>query len=77
MVDSEKTQEYKLEGEQDDSKLPFTAVAATTNEIFAQSQPQEIRDLPQYIPQGAPATRKEVWSYYAFYAADNGIGSFQ
>ena len=80
MADPEKNQEYKPEGEQDHTKLPFTAVAApgdTTNEIFAQSQPHEIRDLDQYVPQGAPATRKEVWSYYAYYAGNNGIGSFQ
>jgi hypothetical protein len=25
----------------------------------------------------APATRKELWSYYAYYAGNNGIGSFQ
>lgn len=24
-----------------------------------------------------PATKREVWSYYAYYAANNGIGSFQ
>ena len=80
MADPEQKQEYKPQEEQDHSKLPLTAVAAldsTTKEVFAQSQPHEIRDLDQYIPQGAPATRKEVWSYYAYYAGNNGIGSFQ
>lgn len=28
-------------------------------------------------PYGTPATRKELWSYYAYYAGNNGIGSFQ
>lgn len=37
----------------------------------------EIRDLDQYLPQGPPATKKEVLSYYAYYAGNNGIGSFQ
>ncbi|RAL68785.1 hypothetical protein DID88_007476 [Monilinia fructigena] len=26
---------------------------------------------------GPPATRRELWSYYAYYAGNNGIGSFQ
>lgn len=28
-------------------------------------------------PSGVPATRKELWAYYAYYAGNNGIGSFQ
>ena len=28
-------------------------------------------------PYGPPATKREVWSYYAYFAANNGIGSFQ
>lgn len=30
-----------------------------------------------YATVGQPATRKEVWSYYCYYAGNNGIGSFQ
>ena len=26
---------------------------------------------------GPPATKREVWSYYAYFAANNGLGSFQ
>ncbi|KAE8448160.1 hypothetical protein EG329_009764 [Mollisiaceae sp. DMI_Dod_QoI] len=73
-------EEYKPEGEGDHiSKLPFTAVAAPSPESSDEStrNAHEIHDLDQYIPVGEPATRKEVLSYYAFYAADNGIGSFQ
>jgi MFS-type transporter involved in bile tolerance (Atg22 family) len=59
-------------------KLPFTAVAApgptSSNNSTA---PHEIKDLSQYTPQGAPATKKEVYSYYTYYAGNNGIGSFQ
>jgi len=52
-------------------------VAAPDPESPANSQaPHEIRDL-NYIPQGPPASRKEVWSYYSYYAGNNGIGSFQ
>jgi hypothetical protein len=39
--------------------------------------PRELQDLDQYTSKGAPATKKEVWSYYAYYAGNNGIGSFQ
>jgi hypothetical protein len=28
-------------------------------------------------PIGPPATRREVWAYYAYYAGNNGIGSYQ
>jgi hypothetical protein len=28
-------------------------------------------------PHSTPATRRELWSYYAYYAGNNGIGSFQ
>ncbi|CZR54319.1 related to AUT4-breakdown of autophagic vesicles inside the vacuole [Phialocephala subalpina] len=74
--------EYRPEGEDDHiSKLAFTAVAApgpgSSDESTTPHNPHEIRDLDQYIPVGAPATKKEVISYYAYYAGNNGIGSFQ
>ncbi|CZR62665.1 related to AUT4-breakdown of autophagic vesicles inside the vacuole [Phialocephala subalpina] len=71
-------EEYKPEGEGDHiSKLAFTAVAAPGPTDESTRASHEIRDLDQYTPSGAPATRKEVWSYYAYYAGNNGIGSFQ
>lgn len=30
-----------------------------------------------HVPKGAPASKKEVISYYTYYAANNGIGCFQ
>jgi hypothetical protein len=42
--------EYEAEGEQDH----ISKLAFT------------VLDLDQYIPKGAPATRKEVLSYYAY-----------
>ena len=56
-------------------KLAFTAVAAPGS--IDGKNPLHVADLDQFAPNGAPATRKEVWSYYSFYAADNGIGTFQ
>lgn len=54
--------EYRPEGEQDHiSKLAFTAVAAP-------DPVSPTKDL-QYIPQGPPATTKEVWSYYSYVRA--------
>jgi hypothetical protein len=58
-------------------KLAFTAVAAPGSSGDSGKNPHEIPDLDQFIPKGPPATTKEVWSYYLFYAADNGIGTFQ
>lgn len=59
-------------------KLPFTATAVPEPGSFSgSSNPHGIKDLDQYSPQGPPATRKEVWSYYTYYAGNNGIGSFQ
>lgn len=31
----------------------------------------------EHKPSGVPATRKELWAYYAYFAGNNGIGSFQ
>ncbi|KAN0115027.1 MFS general substrate transporter [Hyaloscypha variabilis] len=73
------TSDYEPEGEQDHiSKLAFTAVAAPDPGLSSgETGPYEIRDLDQYVAKGAPATTKEVISYYAYYAGNNGIGSFQ
>ena len=56
------------EGEQDHiSKLAFTAVAAPDpGSLSGETGPYEIRDLDQYVAKGAPATTKEVASYYAY-----------
>ena len=72
-------QEYISEREEDHiSKLAFTAVAAPGEPPTTGSpKSYEIRDLDQYAPKGPPASTKEVWSYYLYYAANNGIGSFQ
>lgn len=35
------------------------------------------RRLESHDVNGPPATRKELYSYYAYYAGNNGIGSFQ
>jgi hypothetical protein len=71
--------EYEPEGEHDHiSKLPFSAVAAPDPTYPSDpTTPHEIRNLDQYIAKGPPATKREVISYYAYYAGNNGIGSFQ
>jgi hypothetical protein len=66
-------------------KLAFTAVAApaTTNADAVESSgtPSEpldvLRDQDVYGADGPLATNKEIYSYYAYYAGNNGIGSFQ
>ena len=57
--------------------LPFTAEAVPGYEDsnVDSTGPHDLDD--SYKPIGPPATRKEVWSYYAYYAGNNGIGSFQ
>ena len=62
------TGDYEPEGEQDHiSKLAFTAVAAPDpGSVSGETGPYEIRDLDQYVAKGAPATTKEVVSYYAY-----------
>jgi MFS-type transporter involved in bile tolerance (Atg22 family) len=74
-----KQPELRSETEQDPiSKMSFVAAAApgpsSSNNSTA---PHEIKDLHQYTPQGPPATDKELYSYYLYYAGNNGIGSFQ
>ena len=72
-----------LEKEQDHiDKLPFTAVAApdlieSSGDSTSARELHEPRDLDHYKVSGSPATRKEVASYYTYYAGNNGIGSFQ
>jgi hypothetical protein len=66
-------------------KLAFTAVAApaTTNTDVAESsgtpsKPLDVlRDQDVYGADGPLASKKEIYSYYAYYAGNNGIGSFQ
>jgi hypothetical protein len=59
-------------------KLAFSAVAAPgSSEQSAEKDSPNARDLSINEQISKPATKKEVWSYYAFYAADNGIGTFQ
>ncbi|TVY45806.1 Autophagy-related protein [Lachnellula occidentalis] len=72
-------EEYTEKEDEHVDKLPFTAVAAPAQPSSKNdsSNPHIIRDLDQYAPHGPPATKKEVWSYYLYYAANNGIGSFQ
>jgi len=62
------TSDYEPEGDQDHiSKLAFTAVAAPDPGFSSgEAGPYEIRDLDQYVAKGAPATTKEVVSYYAY-----------
>jgi len=71
--------DFEARGEQDHiSKLAFSAVATPDNSPFGgETRSDEVRDLDQYVAKGSPATRKEVISYYAYYAGNNGIGSFQ
>ncbi|KAK6605409.1 hypothetical protein H4I95_05215 [Botrytis cinerea] len=67
-------------------KLPFTAVAAPGSYQSAEDGTvgMEIGSAPSnhvfhahQKDTGPPATKKELWSYYAYYAGNNGIGSFQ
>lgn len=64
-------------------KLPFTAVAAPGSSGSYQSvddttaATEVVANAPSHQNTGPPATRKELWSYYAYYAGNNGIGSFQ
>ncbi|KAF7881090.1 uncharacterized protein EAF02_006981 [Botrytis sinoallii] len=67
-------------------KLPFTAVAAPDSYQSAEDRTAgtEIGSaLSNHVfhahqkDTGPPATKKELWSYYAYYAGNNGISSFQ
>jgi hypothetical protein len=64
------------------SKLAFTAVATPdpgelSGDSTSAQDSHEPYDLDHYKSSGSPATTKEVASYYAYYAGNNGIGSFQ
>lgn len=71
-------------GEEQDhiSKLPFTAVAApdpgeSSRQSTSAQELIEPHHIHHYNTNSSPATTKEVASYYAYYAGNNGIGSFQ
>lgn len=61
------------------TKLPFTSVAAP--DPAARNDALGPSDLDHYDSSNAkvnvPATKKEVASYYSYYAGNNGIGSVQ
>jgi hypothetical protein len=66
-------------------KLAFTAVAAPAtypvDGAESSGTPSEplyvLRDEDVYGADGPLATNKEIYSYYAYFAGNNGIGSFQ
>lgn len=60
------------------TKLAFTSIAAPAPDASGQSAsaPSDLQDY-DHVSEGPPATKKEVFSYYAYYAGNNGIGSFQ
>ena len=58
-------------------KLEFSAVGTPRSTESAGKPTDNTPDYNLRAQNGVPATRKEVWSYYAFYAADNGIGTYQ
>ncbi|KAI9736358.1 MAG: hypothetical protein M1834_001244 [Cirrosporium novae-zelandiae] len=60
-----------------DSKLPQSAAAPVAGPVTNLPETAFLGDRQSAIPGGAPATKKEVWAYYAYYAGNNGIGSFQ
>jgi hypothetical protein len=60
------------------TKLAFTSVAAPAPDAGGASSlvPCDLDDDVEHA-NGPPATKKEVFSYYTYYAGNNGIGSFQ
>ncbi|KIW09856.1 hypothetical protein PV08_11957 [Exophiala spinifera] len=60
------------------TKLAFTSIAAPAPDTSGESALAP-SDLQYYDldTNGPAATKKEVFSYYAYYAGNNGIGSFQ
>lgn len=64
--------------EQHATKLAFTSIAAPDPDASGGSALAP-SDLDHYDAHanGPPATKKEVFSYYTYYAGNNGIGSFQ
>ena len=67
-------EEKEIPHEADPIELPFTAVAGP-DEGGSVNGSNSLPNVDQHI--GPPATRKEIFSYYLYYAANNGIGSFQ
>lgn len=54
------------------------AVADSSSPPAESINAQELRFNPHLAePVGPPATKKEVWAYYTYYAGNNGIGAFQ
>ena len=59
-----------LEKSGEEATKPSALTGAET-----QSHSMDIDQTPSRS--STPATRRELWSYYAYYAGNNGIGSFQ
>lgn len=57
-----------------DEKSPPKKEIAQLSSLMEEALPRNIEGTDL---RNAPATRKELWSYYAYYAGNNGIGSFQ
>lgn len=55
-------------------KLACTAQASPDLEASVTKAPVDLND---YTTNRPPATRKEVLSYYAYFAGNNGIGAYQ
>ena len=67
-------EDQKIALEAEPVELPFTAIAGPNADDSANSS----TDVPQVDHHiGPPATRKEIFSYYLYFAGNNGIGSFQ
>lgn len=60
------------------TKLAFTSIAAPepSSSTGSALAPRDLNPH-DYDPNSPPATKKELYSYYAYYAGNNGIGSFQ
>ena len=66
--------EKDISREADPIELPFTAAAGPNGDDLI-DRSNSLPNVDQHI--GPPATRKEIFSYYLYYAGNNGIGSFQ
>jgi hypothetical protein len=56
--------------------LAFTAIAAPAMTDSVESSPSHAYNHDAHKA-GPVVTRKELYSYYTYYAGNNGIGSFQ
>jgi hypothetical protein len=56
-------------------KLPEEAVIQPTT--LTEEDSNNDSTTFSHAPSGPPATRRELWAYYAYFAGNNGIGSFQ